>query len=242
MALRPLAQAFARPRVTSIAAPVPGSHALRTFRIVLSLVLPLIATGVRSASGLNEVLLNGSAAGITQHTPQVASYDGNILVVWADFTSPSVGRLNYGYSTDGGNTFVDQDIPPCASGWRWSSDPVLRVDPVTGVFLLVAHIARLGPGNTPGIGFARGTFSGGTFTWERESAITDLGGVYGFFYVASITVGMRQSTDEYLVLYTTSPNPSKELRLVSSRNGGITWGTPVTLAKNGPHYGLRFRR
>ena len=88
------------------------------------------------------------------------------------FCPPNAAVQGYGYSIDGGASFVDAgDVPPLATGGRYRGDPVHAVNSRTGDF----YICGLYEGGAMGAGVAvaRGHFAGGTFVIDdnRQVAI-----------------------------------------------------------------------
>jgi hypothetical protein len=116
----------------------------------------------------------GDFAGEGQCETSIASYGRYMLAAWNDSKGWRDGTgqtQGWATSTDGGLTWTDQGtlpIPSSPASWKWSSDPVVVVNPSTGAF----YYCGLGDatGNLSGIGVIKGRFSGNTFTWTNLSA------------------------------------------------------------------------
>lgn len=103
---------------------------------------------------------------ITQCEPTVAADGPNVLVGWNDYEPNSCGgppgRQNYGYSTDGGVTFIDGNgYPQSDVGSRLSGDPVHAVNHKTGAF----YVGGLTGG---GLGGVKGHFEGPSFVIDTN--------------------------------------------------------------------------
>jgi len=107
----------------------------------------------------------------------IAVWEPYVLVGWNDVKGFCDGGAvqGYGYSTDGGATFVDAGpVPPPASGGRYRGDPVHAVNRKTGRFYILGLYENPGFG---GIVALTGHFSGGSFVIDvnRQVAATATG-------------------------------------------------------------------
>lgn len=141
----------------------PGSAALR----------PAHAAGLAALAANVRVNNPGGDSGsdIGQSEASIAALGSNILVAWNDgqgfFLNPP-STQGYGYSTNGGVSFVDGGIPPVVTGWNWSSDPIVSVNEKTGAFYYCAMMdsgSTLDPAGENGLGVISGTFSGSLLNW-----------------------------------------------------------------------------
>ncbi len=113
--------------------------------------------------------------GAGQAEQMIAAWGPYILLAWNDGQGFEEGISadiqGFGYSTDFGQTFVDGgDLPAPASGWVWTSDPIVTVNEKTGEFYYLALINTENLAQN-GIGIIRGTFSGTTFSWNTPHII-----------------------------------------------------------------------
>jgi hypothetical protein len=108
---------------------------------------------------------------IAQVEATVAVDGLNILAGWNDNESSCVphSRQNLGWSTNGGMTFTDGGgIPPVEQGGTLRGDPSHAVNHKTKEF----YVAGLyGGAGGSGVAGAKGHFSGGTFTFDRLTAV-----------------------------------------------------------------------
>src|SRR4029079_4326334 len=106
--------------------------------------------------------------------PSVAGSGGSAVAVWrdgngVDVDSPNNQLIGYAWTTNGGLTWTDGGAMPLAPGspnWLWEDNPSVTVNPTTGEYWMIGFVFRDGDPSVNGIGIARGTFSGSTFTWD----------------------------------------------------------------------------
>lgn len=111
-----------------------------------------------------------------QSETSIAAFGDYMVAAWNDskgFRDGSFQSQGWATSADGGETWTDRGafpVPTVPVGWRWSSDPVVAVNPSTGAF----YFSALGDASgINGIGVVKGRFSGTDFTWtERVTART----------------------------------------------------------------------
>lgn len=102
----------------------------------------------------------------------IVRWNNYMLAAWNDgtgFTNLTNQTQGWATSIDGGVTWVDRgSLPHASTGWVWSSDPVLAVNPTTGAF----YYAGLADSNTSlsAIGVLKGRFTGSSFAWGPLSA------------------------------------------------------------------------
>ena len=137
------------------------------------------ATPARAGQALQaNVLVNDRSqdaafVNVGQAEQSIAAQGSNILVAWNDglgFTvTPNTDSQGYGYSVDGGVTYVDGGVPPKLAGWVWKSDPVVTVDEQTGDFWYCGLVSVNSTQN--GIAVARARFSAGTIQWSTPKLV-----------------------------------------------------------------------
>ena len=69
-------------------------------------------------------------AGSGQCEVSIAAHGQNVVAAWNDgegFAPPGGSTQGFGYSTNGGVTWVDGGIPPTTNVGLWTSDPVITV-------------------------------------------------------------------------------------------------------------------
>ena len=179
----------------------------------------------------------GEPLGTDQSEVSLAAYGNYVVAAWNDGIGydncpDCLSTQGFGYSTDGGTTWVDGDTPPGLNVGRWSSDPVVAVDEKTGVFYFSALCE---PSSTEsGIGVVAGSFCGGTFAWGTPvlAARTSIDvAVFDKEWTAvdSLTGNVYVSYSHFDVA---NGRPvSDRIRLVRSTDGGLSWSAPQTLSR-----------
>ena len=156
--------------------------------------MPLSATGGMSTLSyatnrlVNDVTLDTPARADAQGEPSIAAWGPYVMVGWNDgrgLLLPDASQgpptldhaMNYGYSTDGGQTFITgarsgaSALPAPLLGGTWTSDPVIAVNEKTGEFYFCGLFDPVNAGGTDetGLAVARATFSGSTITWAPSN-------------------------------------------------------------------------
>ncbi|MEO5618121.1 MAG: T9SS type A sorting domain-containing protein [Candidatus Eisenbacteria bacterium] len=177
-----------------------------------------------------------------QSETSIAGLGNNILLTWNDgngfdLVAPNYQLLSYGYSTDGGTTWIDGGSlpqPPGSPNWQWSSDPVVTVNETTNEFLFTGLVYPSGPpgtGTTNGVAFVKGTFIGGVFTWGTPVLIAS-GSNSAFFYDKQWVAVDPVNNNIYLT-YTLFTLTGDQIEFRRSINGGALWTNAVTLSASG---------
>jgi hypothetical protein len=169
----------------------------------------------------------GDAANTTQAEQAIAARGNDVLVAWNDGIGTGGNYQGYGYSTDGGQTFIDGGVPPGLAGWIWSSDPVVTLNEKTGTFYYCGLVDL--PSSMNGIGVVPATFSGSTLTWGTpvlvrsvSSATTALDKQW---LVADSTNG-----NLYLTYSTFDGATGDHIDFQRSTNGGGAWTGAVQIS------------
>jgi hypothetical protein len=127
------------------------------------------ATSPWRTSSYTNVLVNNRATDTAPASGQcevsIAAFGSNIVAAWNDGEGFAFGgsTQGYGYSSNGGLTWVDGGFPPTTNVGTWTSDPQVVVNEKTGDFYFAALCEPTA--STNGIGVVKGTFSGGVLTW-----------------------------------------------------------------------------
>ncbi len=130
---------------------------------------------------VNDTTAAERAVGAGQGEISIAAHGTNVLAAWNDgWGFETFGDLQgYGYSTDGGVTWIDGgDLPKPANSF-WVSDPVVTLNEKTGEFYYVGLIEP--SATTNGIGIIRATFSGGAVVWDTPKIIAQGANTTVFF-------------------------------------------------------------
>ncbi len=209
-------------------APPSGVSAVRAPRVS-------VQAGV--ATPPNHLVNNpaGEPGGACQSEVSIASYGDHVVAAWNDgigiYDAPETDTQGFGYSTDGGLTWVDGGAPPPTNVGKWNSDPVVVVNEKTGAFYFAALCDPSGSDN--GIGVVKGTFSGSTFAWgtpvvavtaDNAVALLDK----NWMAVDSLTGNLYLSYSRFGVV--AGQIVSDQIQIVRSTDDGQTWIGPQTLS------------
>jgi hypothetical protein len=180
----------------------------------------------------------GELSGTCQSEVSIASYGNYVAAAWNDgigvYDSPQTDTQGFGYSIDGGLTWVDGGIPPTANVGVWNSDPVVVVNEKTGAFYYAA-LCDLSISEN-GVGVVKGTFCGGTFSWgtptlalsvDNSLALLDK----SWMAVDSLTGNLYVSCSYFDVVG--GQIVSDQIRIVRSTDDGQTWSSAQTLSNAG---------
>ncbi len=150
----------------------PSREALTSQRASIA---ALANVRVNDPSGDTPLPSFGNVAVEGQCETAIARWGPYMVAAWNDgqgYADGSYQTQGWATSTDGGLTWTDRGAMPAPSGWatwKWTSDPVLAVNPTTGAF----YFAALGDDNYPGVrngvGVAKGRFNGSSFAWSTIS-------------------------------------------------------------------------
>ena len=176
----------------------------------------------------------GDLAGDGQAEESIASAGNQVVVAWNDGNgfdfSPAHDTQGFAWSNDGGATFTDGgDIlhPQGVSGWTWTSDPSVTVNPKTG-FFYYAGLASIGSTQNA-IGVARGRFTGGVFAFDSAFVVRSVSNLSAFLdkeWIVADTVSGN------LYLTSTTFAASNEIDFYRSTNGGRTWSAPAMISNS----------
>src|SRR5262249_10425581 len=113
--------------------------------------------------------------------PSVAAMGGNVLVGFSDSYGIQdfvTGVTSYGYSPDGGATWVDAGgLPRYGQTWSFVGDPVVTHDDAGNFYVSSIVFDYLGDfyGHdfVPGVAVGRGRFESGAFVWDTVTIVTE---------------------------------------------------------------------
>jgi hypothetical protein len=202
-------------------APGPASRGPAGFGVSGALAIP---TNLR----VNDPV--GDAADATQSEESIAAWTSYVLVAWNDGQGLVTGgdKMGYGYSTDGGASFVDGGDIPKLAGWRWITDPVVTVNEKTGEFYFCGVV---NPSvSTNGIGVVRATFSGSVISWDTPRLVVSFNSATDLAdkpWIAADSV----SGNLYLA-YTHFVGGVDSIVFRRSTDDGATWGPMLTLSSS----------
>ena len=191
----------------------------------------------------SRVLANGTTpepVGSCQSEVSIAADDGNLVAAWNDgigiyYAPPTFNTQDtqgFGYSSDGGLTWIDGGPVPNDGNFLWSSDPVVVVNEKTGVFYYCGLIDNPNT-NQNGIAMVRGSFSGSTFSWGTPIIVRSFPNSSNLIDKQWMAVDTLSGT-----LYMTFSNftvvggsaVSNSIQFTRSTDNGTTWSNPVTLS------------
>lgn len=179
---------------------------------------------------------SGDAADAGQAEAWLGVHGSNMLIAWNDgqgFNLASGDVQGYAWSTDGGQTWTDGGIPPKRNLWRWTSDPVIAVNPSTGVFYYCGLIDSGGTIPTHnGIGVVQGRFDGpgGAFEWDTVYAARMVSSTSSFLDKQWIAVN---PTDGAVFVTYTNFNSITTAVIEVTRFNGTFWSPPFRLNTSG---------
>ena len=221
----------------------PGTHARRpvgedyaTPESVARQAAPadLLSTSSTSAVPTN-VRVNDPtgdlAASSCQSEESIAFLGDDVLVAWNDSQGFSTGGdvQGWGYSTDGGATFVDGgDVPHPAAypTWSWTSDPVVTVNQKTGRFY---YCGLADPDATHnGIGVAYGHFSGTSFVWDDVVLVRSVANATSFLDKQWL---FADSSSNAVYLTNTTFTTTDWIDFYRSSDGGATWSAATQVSQ-----------
>ena len=119
------------------------------------------------------VMVNNPAGDATlsgQSETSIAAFGDIMVAAWNDFPGTGVNdQQGWGYSSDGGVTWVDGGVPPHPSGvsnFEWFSDPLVAVNDKTGAFYFAALcLFSNAQGSRNGVAVVKGRWNGTTIAW-----------------------------------------------------------------------------
>jgi hypothetical protein len=180
----------------------------------------------------------GEEDGTCQSEVSIASSGNYVVAAWNDgigiLDVPETDTQGFGYSTDGGNTWVDGGIPPKTNVGTWNSDPVVVVNEKTGAFYFAALCDLSSSEN--GIGVVKGTFIGNNFLWGTPALATLSDNSVALFdkswmAVDSLTGNLYVSYSHFNVVG--GQLVSNQIEFVRSTDDGLSWSSPQSLSSVG---------
>ena len=217
--------------------PLPGPGDLGTPPGVSALRQPrtIAVAGVATPPNRRANDTAGEPAGSCQSEVSIASFGNYVVAAWNDgigiYDVPQTDTQGFGYSTDGGLTWVDGGVPRTTNVGKWNSDPVVVVDEKTGAFYFAALCDPSSFEN--GIGVVKGTFSGNSFSWgtptlaalvDNSVALLDK----NWMAVDSLTGNLYVSYSYFNI--SGGQIVSDQIRIVRSTDDGQTWNGTQTLS------------
>ncbi len=156
------------------------------------------------------------------HSPAIAWSGVALFAFWRNYTvdaGAGEAKIEVWKSTDKGETWVQQTVPPIISNWEATYT-------AKGNSIYIAYMAA---GWNTEIRFIRSSDGGLTWGPEKTIATPDKNS-------PKIAVdGVGDSNDKIYVAFSADP-ASYGLFFVSSLDGGVTWGCVKTLDSNFQHY------
>ena len=167
--------------------------------------LQALAPNIRVNDPSGDDAFCSTCSDAAQSEPSIAALRNNVLVAWNDglgfyICLDCATRQGYGYSTDGGATFVDGGMIPSPSGVIWTSDPVLAVNEATGDFYYCGLVDY--GANESGLGVVRGQFSGNTFSWGTPVVVRHVVNQTGGIDIDKPWIAVDPGTGNVYVSYT----------------------------------------
>jgi hypothetical protein len=181
------------------------------------------------------VMMNDSTGedpGTTQSEVSIAAFGNQMVAAWNDAIAVFGGTsdyLGYGYSSDGGITWMDGGAPPNIGIGTWASDPVVAVNERTGAFFVCGLVDQFQAGRN-GIAIVKGTFSGNTLTWGTPHIVAQVANSLAI--LDKEWVAVDSLTGNLYVTYTYFAGNSDEIRFQRSLDEGQSWSSPITLSSN----------
>jgi hypothetical protein len=161
----------------------------------------------------------------------IASLGQNVLVAWNDGQGFVTGgdTQGYGYSVDGGASFVDGgDIPAPDAGGFWTSDPIVTVNEATGDFYYCGLYDPDGTGAQSSVAIARGHFAGGAFVWDASVTVRTVDATQ--FFIDKEWMVADQVTGNLYLTYTLFSLTGDDIVFQRSTTSGASWDSPITLS------------
>jgi hypothetical protein len=184
---------------------------------------------------VNNVGLDDPLSADAQSEESMVAWQNYVLCAWNDSQGQRLNKslIGYGYSTDGGQSFIDAGEPPEPPivGGTWTSDPVTCVNEKTGEFYFTALLDPLNmSGSLRGIGIVRATFSGNSMTWGTAGFVRQIDTSTGLLdkpWIAADSV-----SGNIYVTYTRYSNTADSIMFQRSTNKGVTWSLPSTISSD----------
>lgn len=179
---------------------------------------------------------SGDFANDGQCETSIASWNDYMVAAWNDgtgFSDASNETQGWATSTDGGQTWTDQGkLPPPVqpADWKWSSDPVVVVNPNTGAFYY-AGLADAEAGSLSALGVLKGRFSGGVFTWtDRAAARSENNSQY---FLDKEWLAVDPASGRVHLSYTNFTNGLDRIEIQSADSSLASWTSPLKISTSG---------
>jgi len=174
-------------------------------------------------------------AGEGQCETSIAAWGEYMVAAWNDskgFRDATGQTQGWATSTDGGETWTDQGtlpVPATPAGWKWTSDPVVIVNPNTGAF----YYAGLGDANNAvnGVGVLKGRFSGASFTWTNRSAARTAG--YATAFLDKEWIALDPANGKVYLTYTNFTAGLDRIEIQSADSSLAAWTSPLRVSETG---------
>ena len=174
----------------------------------------------------------GDFAGEGQCETSIASWGNYMVAAWNDskgFRDGTGQTQGWATSTDGGETWVDQGtlpVPSTPPGWRWTSDPVVIVNPNTGAF----YYSGLGDAasGVNGVGVIKGRFTGTNFNWTtRVVARTEANSTA---FLDKEWIALDPASGRVHLTYTNFTGGLDRLEIQSADSSLAGWSAPLRIS------------
>ncbi|HKQ59080.1 MAG TPA: T9SS type A sorting domain-containing protein [Candidatus Eisenbacteria bacterium] len=170
-----------------------------------------------------------------QSSPTIGAIGNNLVAAWNDGEGFVTGfsTIGYGYSIDGGVTWVDGGVPPTTGGVGiWTSNPVIAVNENNGGFYLAATCEPTL--STNGVAVVKGTFIGGAIAWGTPRVVVQ-GSYNSVVFDAPWVAADPVSGNLYLTYtrYTAIGGSITSNRIdftFTNLDNASPWAAPVTLS------------
>ena len=174
----------------------------------------------------------GDFSGEGQCETSIAAWGQYMVAAWNDskgFRDGTGQTQGWATSTDGGDTWTDQGTLPGPSspvGWKWTSDPVVIVNPNTGAFYYSGLADANGGLNA--IGVIKGRFSGGTFNWTNRSSARSAD--YSQYYLDKEWIALDPASGRVYLTYTNFTSGLDRIETQSADSSLSSWSAPLKIS------------
>jgi hypothetical protein len=169
----------------------------------------------------------------TQSEVSVAAVGHRLVAAWndGDLVDDLQAGIGFGYSLDGGRTWIDGGIAPrTGSVVVWTSDPVMVADEKTGFVYLAGMVITSQSRN--GVAVVRGRFTGAQFQWDPvvvARSTRDTLPDKPWVAVDSLSGRLYLS---YTTFFKLNGHNADEIELQVSSDGNQSWEPPVRLSSD----------
>lgn len=176
---------------------------------------------------------SGDFAGEGQCETSIAVWGNYMVAAWNDskgFRDATGQTQGWATSTDGGETWTDQGtlpVPVSPAGWKWTSDPVVIVNPNTGAF----YYAGLGDANSAvnGVGVLKGRFTGTAFEWTNRSAARTAN--YASAFLDKEWIALDPANGKVYLTYTNFTAGLDRIEIQSADSALASWTSPLRISE-----------